>query len=42
MFSKNQISQEQKTIKGYWKKHWNHKCLAIVMMYVSNKCLKKG
>ena len=29
-------------IKGYCKKHWNHECLAIVMMYhVSSKFLKK-
>ena len=28
-------------IKGYCKRHWNHECLAIVMMcYISNKFLK--
>ena len=38
---KPNISKTKK-IKGYCKKHYNHECLVIVMMYhVSNKFLKK-
>ena len=37
------ISQEQKMIKGYFKKHYNVEFLVIVTMYhVSNKLVKKS